>query len=418
MPREPSAIPLKLTESPVTISDMMRRGGVAVLLLLTLGCPDVTPSTPTKIGDDNTSSGPNSSSAPEQTTTPAVPNSSLHDAHPPTQKIDLEPAIEETRKTFTEYGLPVDWYASLTSDPEHDNSVLIMGVWTKIGPIVAARFQTRFGTVRKPASRVAAQEIQSDNPVFEELLYQVLRGSDHGPHVTFTPQQREPTYLVPGLKPEYLKKDGSVAFNDIKLAILGSLSTAETSADANVAKSITSNVEERSEVVGAWRTSEGLPEWGAKQIAWRPYIRVEFVEGERIVGNSVNKGGRRLALSTYAQIGYRDTPAGDFETVSLAGPYEETNYVPVFDPDRPVMRSQTKFGLTPIFNHCRQKELSYADLSSLNAELSAVQQQQYATRESAPASMIANPYWAYGAGTKGVLTEIHQRLDALLRKTD
>ncbi|MCA9079725.1 MAG: hypothetical protein KDA58_04160 [Planctomycetaceae bacterium] len=340
---------------------------------------------------------------------PAAP--ATIDEHAADEPLDLTPVLTEARQIVQQHGLPADWYQSLTADPQQDHSVLIMGIWTKVGPDVAHRFQEHFQTQNVPTSRVASQEISSDNRAFEELLYLLLKGEHPHEHVTWQLQMRSREVPLPSLNPELLSADGAVDFGAVHDRLVHQLAALLPRVVVNAEASSFDPGGQTCEIVCHWQSAAGLPQWSIEQLAWRPLIRVEYVTGERLVGDQLTSGERRLVLSCYAQVGFRSSAITDFEPISLAGPYQETPYLPTGEG---MLSTETRTHV-PMRRTCPEGQLTYADLASLNSgavgDPFAAQQQLSNT----PAT-IPNPDWATGSGTNDLLAMIHEQLDKVLRK--
>lgn len=346
---------------------------------------------------------------PEQAT--VAPSVQPHNA---TDPIDLEPAIQETREIFGKHALPEDWYQTLTANFDNNHSVLVSAIWAMVGPEVATRFQKRFDTARRPSGRVSTEEVHGDNIVFDELLHRVLRGDEHGAeHAVYVPNFSVESHRLPNVNPQFLKRDGAVAFGKLQTALVAELQTGTDSIVVDENETAANDSEEWCRVVAQWRRPDGLTGWAAEQFVWRPVIRVEFVEGDRVQGNVVSKGDRRLVLSCYAQVGFRESDIAPATPIYLAGPYVESNYQPVGDANG----SEQRFTMTMVTRLCPQDRLTYGDLVSLNAELTEREQQQAeaAAADPRPASEIPNPMWIGGSGFAEPLRAMHQKLGRLIQ---
>jgi len=254
--------------------------------------------------------------------------------------LDLQPAVEDTKRVFAEFGLPENWYKSLNGDPQEFNSrfpLYMTAIWAMVDDKVETSFQKRFRTKWAPFSKVEYGTISSTSPVFEEVLLLSMIGHDHM-HVSTTKSASPMVFELPNIDPRFVRGDGSVNFEAIFADFKVVFDKQEQSFVAE--RSTASNDEEVCMTIGEWeQPGDNPPDWLRKQVAWRVIVRVEFVEGTRTLPIGNVAGDRRLVLSTYLQIGYRKSDEKEFSAIHLAGPFNETAY-------RPIGKGQVDF--TPV----------------------------------------------------------------------
>jgi len=326
----------------------------------------------------------------------------------PDDPLDLAPAVEDTRQVFRDHGLPVDWYASLKPGAEGSDPLLVTGIWTMVGTDVANKFQKRFKTQRAPESTLDKGEVICQNPVFEEVVLLALIGPDHE-HTVRRQIQAQVFGDLPNVDAKFLKPDGAVKFNAIRDAFVTRIKQGPPPRTVNDAESVASDANEFCRVVGGWQEPTGNPPtWASNQVAWRPVIRVEFVDGERKLPGRYVHGKRRLVIGSYVQLAYRRDRSKPFTPIHFAGPFDETAY-------QPVGKAQTSAGSWKFVTRrgpCK-KTFAQSELDSLNRKLNP-EEQNAAAKAAADKTPVAERPSLTSVGGHPDIQVLHRELDEVL----
>lgn len=155
-----------------------------------------------------------------------------------------------------------------------------------------------------------------------------LIGPDHK-HFMYQEIQLADFRNLPKLDSKFVRADGSINFGIVREE-LSSVFEQDRKVGLNGDETRSDESDEFCQIVGGWHVPAGpAPDWAGRQLAWRMLVRIEFVDGRRKVPGLYIDGGRRLAVDSCIQIGYRRNPDRAYAPIFLAGPYHETAYTAV-----------------------------------------------------------------------------------------